>query len=210
MFKQNGLIVETYLDFINDSISKVHGTSLQGKKILELGDNDPTYDLQSFVSKGMEHTLIEPYHEGEDGNLAGPYMPRIAEIYIPKMLHKADNLSEYMNYFDVITNIGCLEHIIPLELHYDIWKNLHDMCKVGGVMIHIMPDDYECFMYLRWLGHCTIYFSTEFFENLASKLGYEIVNNELLNFNRSVALKKTTNSTFNLNKSEFLATFHTR
>jgi len=210
MFKQNGTIVDSYLGFINDCITKVHGSNLQGKKILEIGDNDPTYDLQDFVKKGMEHTLIEPCHSDENGLIAGPYMPRVAEIFVPKMLHNADNLSEYINYFDVITNIGCLEHIEPLDLHYEIWKNLHNMCKVGGVMIHIMPDDYECFMYLRWFGHCNIYFSTEFFENLASKLGYEIVSNELLNFNRSVALKKVTNSTFDLNKKDFLATFHAR
>jgi hypothetical protein len=83
---------------------------------------------------------------------------------------------------------------------------MHDITKVGGVMIHIMPDAFECQMYLRWYGHCHNYFSTEFFENLCTKLGYEILDNTLLNFNRSVVIKKVTNSSFNLDQSEFLST----
>jgi len=206
-FEVNGKLVDTYLDFINDSLEKVLGTKLTGKRILEIGDNDPTYNLQDFVDRGMEHTLLEPHACDENGVMLGAYQPRLAEIYVAKVLHDAENLSEYMDYFHAITNIGCIEHI-PLEFQYDIWKNLHNMCKVGGVMIHIMPDLQECLSYLRWYGHCSIYFSPAFFQNLADKLGYEIVNNELLNFNRSVALKKVSDTVFDLDKEEFLETFN--
>jgi len=205
MFKTNGSFPTTYLDFINESITNAMGSNITGKTILEIGDNDTTYDLNDFVKRGMVHTLLEPCKMNDDGTIGAPYMLNLGQNYVPKVLEDADNLSEYMNYFDVITNIGCLEHIEPVEVQYEIWKNLHNMLKVGGVMIHIMPDDEECDKYLRWLGHCHLYFQMAFYENLVDKLGYEIVHNDLLNFNRSVALKKTTTSAFNLNKEEFLA-----
>jgi len=204
-FEVNGKFPESYIDFIAECITLCHGSNWTGKRILEIGDNDPNYDLQYFVDKGMEHTLIEPVRT--DGN---PWMPRIAQNYIPKVLPDASQLAEYMNYFDVITNIGCIEHLEPLDSHYEIWKNLHDMCKVGGVMIHIMPDIDECDKYLRWYGHCHYFFNTAFFEFLEQELGYEIIANDLLNWNRSVAVKKITNSQFNIDRETFLNKFNIR
>ncbi|NBP58559.1 hypothetical protein EBU71_18890, partial [bacterium] len=146
-----------------------------------------------------------PCMKNADGSVGAPYMHILNDNYVGKILHDADNIAEYINHIDVITNIGCLEHIEPVDIQYDIWKNLHNMLKVGGVMIHVMPDDYECFMYLRWFGHCKLFFQMDFYNNFVDKLGYEIVHNELLNYNRSVALKKISDSEFNLNKEEFLA-----
>lgn len=205
MWKQNGTFPTTYLDFINESITNAMGSNVTGKTILEIGDNDPTYDLSQFVDRGMFHTLLQPCMKNADGSVGAPYMHILNDNYVGKILHDADNIAEYINHIDVITNIGCLEHIEPVDIQYDIWKNLHNMLKVGGVMIHVMPDDYECFMYLRWFGHCKLFFQMDFYNNFVDKLGYEIVHNELLNYNRSVALKKISDSEFNLNKEEFLA-----
>lgn len=42
----------------------------------------------------------------------------------------------FINQFDVITNYGTIEHIND---QYHAFKNVHDMCKSGGIMIHNFP-----------------------------------------------------------------------
>lgn len=197
-FEVNGIMVESYVDFISDSITKVHGSNWNGLKMVEIGDEDHTYTAETFTSRGIDHTIIQPV--GADGNTL---MRRLVNPYVSKNFMIPEQFTEYSDTFNILTNIGVVEH---LSHQYEAWNIMHSMLKVGGVMIHIMPDAHECMMYLRWYGHCHNYFSTEFFENYASKLGYEIVNNELLNFNRSVALKKVSNVAFNLDSEEFLKT----
>ncbi|NBR61185.1 MAG: hypothetical protein EBT86_05975 [Actinobacteria bacterium] len=202
-WKQNGSFPTSYLDFINDSLTKTFGANLANKKIMEFGQGDPTFDSKVFESKKMIHTYIEP--SGTDGSTVWPISNVPAPNAVFKVLHLSDQLTEYNNYFDAIVNISTTEHLEPYENQYDIWKNIHSMCKVDGVMIHILPDSDECRNYLRWYGHCHYYFGYDFFEYLANVLDYEIINNELLNFNRSIALKKTSNSNFNFDRAEFLS-----
>ena len=38
--------------------------------------------------------------------------------------------------FDIITDYGTIEHITK---QYGVFKNIHIMCKVGGLMIHALP-----------------------------------------------------------------------
>lgn len=203
-WKQNGTLTESYFDFINDSLVKTFGTNLSNKKVLEIGSRF-TYKTD-LESKQINYTCIEPCDEDSEGNILGAYAVPAHETAVLKMLHKSDAVTEYANNFDAIINIHVTEHIEPISRQYDVWKNMHSMCKVNGVMIHILPDPDECFNYLRQLGHCHLYFGRAFFQNLADKMGYEILNNELLNYNRSVALKKVNDNTFNLNKEEFTKT----
>lgn len=196
-YKVNGTFPESYIEFISDAITRVHGSNWNGLKIAEIGDEDSTYDSSHFT-KGTINTIIQPI--GADGN---PLMRRLINPYIGKNFEVSEDFADMANTYDVITNIGTVEHF---NNQYEAWQIMHEITKVNGVMIHIMPDAEECQLYLRWYGHCHNYFSTEFFENLVTKLGYEIISNELLNFNRSVAIKKTTNSIFNLDKDDFLAT----
>jgi len=197
-FEVNGEFPESYVDFISSCITLAHGSNWNGLKMAEIGDEDSTYTAESFTSKGVDHTIIQPI--GVDGNAL---MRRLVNPYIGKNFEDPSQFTDLANTYDIITNIGAVEHF---NNQYATWQNIHNITKVGGVMIHIMPDAFECEMYLRWYGHCHNYFSTEFFENLCTKLGYEILDNKLLNFNRSVAVKKVTNSSFNLDQSEFLST----
>ena len=198
-YEVNGTFPESYIDFISEAITKVHGSNWNGLKMVEIGDEDSTYNSSHFTSKGTTNTIIQPV--GADGN---PLMRRLINPYLSKNFSDPDNFADIENTYDILTNIGCIEHLDNIQ--YEVWKILHNITKVGGVMIHIMPDATECQMYLRWYGHCHNYYDIDFFNNLCDKLGYELVSNELLNFNRSVGLKKVTNSTFNLNKEEFLNT----
>lgn len=197
-FEVNGTFPESYIDFISEAITKVHGSNWNGLKMVEIGDEDSTYNSNNFTSKGTINTIIQPI--GADGN---PLMRRLIHPYIGKNFEVSEDFTDMANMYDILTNIGTVEHF---NNQYEAWQIMHEITKVGGVMIHIMPDAHECQMYLRWYGHCHNYFSTEFFENLETKLGYQIVSNELLNFNRSVAIKKVTNSVFNLDREEFLST----
>lgn len=202
-WKQNGTFPETYLDFIEDSLSKAFGTSLKNKKVLELGSR---YSYKTDLeAKQMQHTCIEPCYEDADGNIGAPYATP-AENSVLKIIHNSTDLVEYADTFDAIINIHVTEHIEPIEKQYTIWKNMHSMCKLNGVMIHILPDPDECFNYLKNLGHCHLYFGRAFFLNLATELGYEVLNNELLHWNRSVALKKVANVPFNLDEEVFTST----
>tara|TARA_Y100000004_G_C8773560_1_gene351794 strand:- start:50 stop:697 length:648 start_codon:yes stop_codon:yes gene_type:complete len=80
--------------------------------------------------------------------------------------------------FDVITNFGTTEHVEsswPKD-QYMAFKNIHDMCKVGGIMFHQVPKANN------WQGkaaglradHCPYYYYEEFFEKLARLNKYEI------------------------------------
>jgi len=76
---------------------------------------------------------------------------------------------QYYNKFDIITNSGTTEHIIPLEGQYQTFKNIHLCAKVGSVMIHILPGIGD------YYGHCQVYYKNKFFKVLAELNDYEIV-----------------------------------
>ena len=50
----------------------------------------------------------------------------------------------YHNAFDVVTDFGTTEHVDGN--YYQARKNIHDACKVGGIMIHENP------MTGHWIG----------------------------------------------------------
>lgn len=204
-WKQNGTFPESYLDFINDCLSKAFGNDLDYKQILEFGRCDLTYDNTVFESKNMIHTYMEPCHMNADGSISIPLTLNPAPNAVLRVLQSTEQLLDYSNYFDAIVNISVTEHIEPYESQYDVWKSIHTMCKLNGVMIHILPDSDECQNYLRWYGHCHYFYGNDFFQYLANGLGYEIINNELLNYNRSIALKKVSNTNFNFDRTEFLS-----
>jgi len=75
----------------------------------------------------------------------------------------------YHNQFDIITNSGTTEHVVPLEGQYQAFKNIHMCAKKGAVMIHILPG------IGKYYGHCQTYYSRDFFRTLASLNDYEII-----------------------------------
>jgi hypothetical protein len=73
----------------------------------------------------------------------------------------------YYNAFDVITDFGTTEHIDGR--YYEARKNIHDACKVGGLMIHETP------LTGHWIGHGHNYLTTTFYEQLAESMNYTIL-----------------------------------
>jgi len=72
---------------------------------------------------------------------------------------------QYVNRFDVVTNYGTIEHV---NNQYQVFKNMHDMCKVGGIMIHTFP------LVGTWIPHGRYYYSMEFVRTFADVVKYEI------------------------------------
>jgi hypothetical protein len=71
-----------------------------------------------------------------------------------------------LNWADLVIDAGTSEHV---EVQYYNWKNLYDVCKVGGYMVHILPK------VGYWDGHCEFKYTSEFFVQLSDVMGYEII-----------------------------------
>jgi SAM-dependent methyltransferase len=77
----------------------------------------------------------------------------------------------FLNQFDVITNYGTMEHI---NNQYQAFKNVHNMCKKGGIIIHCSP------LKGHWPGHCRYYYTERFMRGLAKACGYSIFDYTIL------------------------------
>lgn len=65
--------------------------------------------------------------------------------------------------FDLVTNNGTGEHIFNQDA---VFENIHDLCKVGGAMLHILPVG-------PWVNHGFFNYNPILFRDLAAANGYE-------------------------------------
>ena len=82
--------------------------------------------------------------------------------------------ASFYNRFHLITNYGTAEHV---NNQYQVFKNIHDMCKVNGIMIHVLPIPNT------WPNHCRFYYPKDFFIDLSSRCNYKLLRIELKNAN---------------------------
>jgi len=75
-------------------------------------------------------------------------------------------IEEWDNYFDMVTNYGTTEHV---HSQYHVFKNIHNLVKVGGTMVHAVP------MYDYWLHHGYVNYELEFFNQLSHANKYDII-----------------------------------
>jgi hypothetical protein len=93
--------------------------------------------------------------------------------------------------YDIVNDCGSKEHVDGNL--YQPFKNLHEACKVGGIMIHENP------MTGNWPGHGQHYFTQKFYEQIAKDCDYEILElteesamgNDVDGWNVSCVLLKT-------------------
>jgi len=142
------------IDYINNMINSV-GFKSEGLKMCELGNQLIGGDYvpfkiakEYFESLGMKHTSID--WNGKDGALNLD-------------MNKPVNIGK----FDVVTNVGFVEHV---ENESQCLENIHNMTRDNGIMIHIAPEvgsyvDHKCY---RW-------YTKEWFYNLAKERNYEIL-----------------------------------
>lgn len=168
------------------------------KSICDLGD-------QQFMScppfKEMSHTrdyFIEAGYNYVSIDLNG--LGGSHKIDLDKEIKKEDYF--FLVDFDLVLDLGTLEHVRNL---YTGLKNVHNLCKVNGLMIHIVPSPNH------WPLHGFNYMSTDFFYELAKTCNYEILDNSqrptLIGGSDSdqtyAVLKKLENNNF-LTEEEFI------
>lgn len=66
--------------------------------------------------------------------------------------------------FDLVTNNGTSEHVFN---QYAVFKNMHDLTKVGGYMIHVLP-------YYKWSDHGFYNYQPQLFACLAAENEYVV------------------------------------
>jgi len=71
--------------------------------------------------------------------------------------------------FNLVTNFGTIEHV--KEGQMQAFANVHDLCTVGGIMVHCVP--HVSFVHGDWQ------YTTEWFEHLVAAQGYGIVSLEV-------------------------------
>ena len=71
------------------------------------------------------------------------------------------------NPYDFVTDYGTLEHV---EDYYMGYKNMDKLCKVGGIMIHVLPA------VGHWPDHGSWRADHKFFFKLGKKQKYEVLN----------------------------------
>ena len=130
-----------------------------------------------FANLGFEYKCIDLNEE--DGAIAVDLRQPIIE----------NDMYNLINTADVIIDSGTSEHI---EYQYMNFKNLYDMLKVGGTIIHILPK------VGYWENHCQYKYDTQFFAQLAANNDYELVtvDNRYPEKNIRVVITKTGNNGF--------------
>ena len=140
-----------------ESTIKQVGKKYSGLVWCEYGNQD--YEnkpaKENYENNGVNHTSIDL--NGKHGSLP---------------LDLGSPITVFDDKFDVITNYGTSEHI---NNQYYAFKNMHDMCKINGLMIHVVPA------INNWKDHCRYYYSVDFFEELAKKCNYKIIDLKILN-----------------------------
>lgn len=96
---------------------------------------------------------------------------------------------------DIITNMGTSEHVETDGGQQMFFKNFHNACKVGELMIHCVPekDSYK--------DHCFYWYDQTFFKELATKNKYRVLELESIGVNEGhmnvwVAMIKTEDNEF--------------
>lgn len=143
-----------------------------GNQLMINDDNVVTGSAKEvYISLEVDHISIDI--NGEDGSL-----PIDLDLPLPFIL---------LDQFDVITNYGTIEHV---SNQYQVFKNTHDMCRKGGIMIHILP------LVGTYPGHCQYYYSEEFMVGLARACGYSIISYEIINESTTKIPKKLIATTY--------------
>ena len=166
-----------------------------GLKMLELGDqeirklDDFEYSFPEqgeLVHSGWSKTYFEKQgYDHTSVDLKGLRGSEIRDLRYP------EEFLDWHDTFDILTNSGTTEHVEPRDSQYECFKIIHDVVKVGGIFIHILPDAEQLMRYGYWKNHCNIYYTEAFFEQLSVECGYKIIQNIVSTGNRAVALQKT-------------------
>lgn len=134
------------------------GRELKGSSMAELGNQFikfSSFHLSKnyFISRGVDHISYD--WNGKDDSV---------------MLDLGSSPKQSFPTYDIVTNFGTSEHVYN---QYWCFYHIHQLCKVGGIMIHSIPFKNS------WPTHCPFYYEPICFELLAESCGYEILHNRI-------------------------------
>ena len=171
-----------YLNQINEHVNKIY-SSTKNLTMLELGNQvinqsaGPITEKtgkEYFTKLGYIHTSIDL--NGLDG----------AEV---KDLSKLGDFNEFKEKFDVVTNMGTIEHVEPFESQYTAFLNAHNSLKIGGVIIHQAPE-----IKVSKKGHAQYYYDLDFWDTIVEHSDCIFLGTTIVNKWRQYAYQKTGNA----------------
>lgn len=184
-----------YLEYALECISSSVG-DLCGKKMLELGDQMILIEelhektgKEYFENRGVLHTSVDL--NGCHGAL---------KVDLAKPMERTD----WKNNFDIVTNLGTIEHVEPKKAQYECFKSVHNCLKVGGIAIHFLPDIDELIKNGSWKNHCNNYYSHDFVNILVNNNDYELLSLKVINGLICPCYRKKSDSIFMQDRNEFL------
>ena len=184
--------LQEYFDFVTDAI-RLEFFEPAGLSMFELGNQriitGSTFETgkEHFTNLGISHTSVD---------LNG------LDLALPLDLRKPELFNEFSNKFDILTNLGTTEHVEPISKQYECFSIIHSVVREGGIMVHMVPDVKELDVSGAWHRHCSLYYSEEFFLNLAAMCNYTVLENKVIFGLRSVCMRKET-SPFNASRELF-------
>ena len=93
---------------------------------------------------------------------------------------------DHQGRYDLVTNFGCTEHIAN---QLNAFKAIHDLVKVGGLMIHAVPTQ-------GFIDHGLVNYSAKFFWRLAEYNNYRLIDMRLTTHSEPKAIPDTFSLTF--------------
>jgi SAM-dependent methyltransferase len=128
-----------------------------GQHMLELGNkkNGAGIYKKYFQKIGVDHVSVD--WNGKNGSI-NLDLRELLEVFLDKWRH----------FFDIVTNFGTTEHVIPQGY---VWNNILNALKIGGYFVSATPTPGN------WMWHQKggMYPTQEFYESFADNNGLEII-----------------------------------
>lgn len=140
----------------------------KSNSILELGDQ--SFENECVRKFNLKYSIVKDFCE----DLKKLHVSIDITGRNRSLIYDLNNeIIDINDVYDLVTNFGTTEHIEPNQ--YEPFKHIHNLCKIGGDMIHEVPVENN------WVGHCKFYYNENFFETLAKENNYDI--NEMFRIN---------------------------
>ncbi|MEG4392872.1 TylF/MycF/NovP-related O-methyltransferase [Microcoleus sp. BROC3] len=147
------------------------------KSVIELGSQD-IYSQQEQFAQLLDKLFAYSLPDGSPMTAKTLYQSMGLELYqcidadgrhnaltfdLNKDIKQAYGFAEQ---FDLVTNHGTTEHCFD---QYRCFMNIHNLCAVGGLMIHVLPIQ-------GYVNHGLYNYQPSFFYNLAAANHYKVIN----------------------------------
>jgi len=126
-----------------------------GPRIAELGNQIVRFPSGALPAKEIFEAFGAVQHVSFDINGKDGALPHDLSEPLPEV---------FFNRFDIVTNFGTSEHVEASQ--YWCWRNIHELCKLGGLMLHAIP----CIGH--WPNHGHWHYSAVRINRLAQRCGW--------------------------------------